>query len=176
MYNNDETIIGTRYARPKCVRRMRLQYAPGCISQQPTASRSSLYAIQEQEPQRQSRDGRTAPLKTPVTPPDWVLAADYFPMVAKRDPSDARPHSYETVRYGAHVKLDNTTNISLRAPSSEWVMCGEYSSDGAAQRTLRLVSAIPLECLIAARPRYWCDAQFSPLGHIKTALTMLLRP
>ncbi len=98
------------------------------------------------------------------------LAADYFPIVAKRDPSDDQLQAYDTVRYVAHARLDNITNISLRIPNNEWVMYGEYSSDRGAKGTLRLVSAIPLEYLIAARPRYQCDAERFLPGHTQDSI------
>ncbi|KAK1070891.1 DEAH-box ATP-dependent RNA helicase prp43 [Friedmanniomyces endolithicus] len=103
-----------------------------------------------------------------------ALAAGYFLNVARRDPSDAKSQAYETVRYGARAKLDDATNIGLPRPSNDWVIYGEYSSDGGAKRTLRLVSAIPLQDLIAAEPGYWCDAEFLRPGHIQDGVVSVL--
>lgn len=58
----------------------------------------------------------------------------------------------------------------FRSNNSDWVIYNEFDNKGTAQNFLRLVTPIPLELLLLARPDYWANVDNKPAGHIQDAL------
>ncbi|KAL8834431.1 MAG: hypothetical protein Q9170_003753 [Blastenia crenularia] len=102
-----------------------------------------------------------------------ALAAGSYLHVAKREhQSEAR--KYMTVRHGARVRLMAETDLGNPSRNNEWVIYNEYHSDGLSKKTIRLVSAIVPEILIATQSTYWSDLEFLPKGHIQDSLVKVI--
>jgi pre-mRNA-splicing factor ATP-dependent RNA helicase DHX15/PRP43 len=95
-----------------------------------------------------------------------ALAAGHFLHAAKRAPSS---NGYQLVRSGMHVSLSQHTDLGHPNEHNEWVIYDNCFNDGT-YKTLRVVSSITPELLVAARPEYWWDAEFLPEGDTKKGL------
>lgn len=102
-----------------------------------------------------------------------ALAAGNYLRVAKRVPGGSGKE-YQTVRHGAPATLQPSTKLGAPSRDNEWVIYNEYHNDGARKPTLRLVSPIQPEILIQAQPKYWCDVEFFPKGHIQDDLAKVI--
>lgn len=103
-----------------------------------------------------------------------ALAAGNFLRVAKREwLSDGT--TYEIVRTGEKVTLDQSVQIGKASAANEWVIYDELHVNKEDKKSLRLVSAIPVEALVSAQPTYWIDmVEFLREGHIRSALIKVL--
>jgi HrpA-like RNA helicase len=99
-----------------------------------------------------------------------ALAGGYFLQVAKIIPksSEKAPQLYETVRHGNEAELHRS--ISFRPGSSDWVIYDHLDCKGLGNSHLKIVTPIPLDLLLWARPEYWCNVDFKPAGRIQDAL------
>ncbi|KAI6800581.1 P-loop containing nucleoside triphosphate hydrolase protein [Hortaea werneckii] len=94
-----------------------------------------------------------------------ALSAGYFLQVAKRVPgrqADGKKSApiYETLRHGAKAKLGK--DIQFDDGNGEWVIYNEFSDKGQDKSFLNLVTPIPLELFLRARPDYWSVVAFMP--------------
>jgi pre-mRNA-splicing factor ATP-dependent RNA helicase DHX15/PRP43 len=94
-----------------------------------------------------------------------ALASGYFLRVAMAIPGSKL---YKTVRQGVPAELRN--GLYFRNESSDWVLYDHLASTGLGDTYLRIVTPIPLDLLMYARPEYWCNADFKPAGHILDSL------
>ncbi|KAI7152027.1 putative pre-mRNA-splicing factor ATP-dependent RNA helicase [Hortaea werneckii] len=102
-----------------------------------------------------------------------ALAAGYFLQVAKRVPALAADDKksrplYETARHGAKAKL--AANVQFDDGTGEWVIYNEFSDKGQSKSELRLVTPVPLDTILMARPDYWWDMEFVRNGHVREAV------
>lgn len=101
-----------------------------------------------------------------------ALAAEHFLHAAKHD-SESQSNEYQLVRSGMDVTLSEKTTLFHSRKQDEWVIYNDCSDNGT-HKTLRVVSTIKPQLLVAAQPEYWWDAEFLPEGHIKEGLLQTL--
>lgn len=99
-----------------------------------------------------------------------ALAAGHYLKAAKRKPTS---DVHQLVRGGMDVSFHKDVSLDPSNKHNEWVIYDNCWDDGN-NKSLRVVSTIKPELLVAAQPEYWWDAEFLPQSHIKDGLLQTL--